>query len=128
MLYEVITHRLGLYNIKSEMEDLVMKYTNREMYTSIAQKLNENKRARDKYIAEFIAPLEKELQAHGFDFEIKGRTKTIHSIWNKLKNQNTPFEQVFDLFAIRVILNSAPKNEKSECWQVYSIVTRNNFV
>lgn len=122
-LYAPMAHRLGLYAVKSEMEDLVMKYTNREMYTFIAKKLNETKRARDQYIKAFIDPLKAELQQMGLKFEIKGRTKTIHSIWNKLKKQDTEFEQVFDLFAIRVILDSEPKNEKAECWQVYSVVT-----
>lgn len=122
-LYAPMAHRLGLYVIKSEMEDLVMKFTNREMYTMIARKLNETKRSREKYIHEFIEPLKKELNNHGLKFEIKGRTKTIHSIWNKIKKQNTEFENVYDLFAIRVILDSELKNEKAECWQVYSIVT-----
>ncbi len=122
-LYAPMAHRLGLYAVKSEMEDLVMKYTNRKMYTFIAKKLNETKRAREEYIKAFIDPLKKELDKMGLKFEIKGRTKTIHSIWNKLKKQDTEFEQVFDLFAIRVILDSEPSNEKAECWQVYSVVT-----
>ena len=122
-LYAPMAHRLGLYAVKSEMEDLVMKFTNREMYSFIAKKLNETKRDRDQYIYSFIKPLKKELSELGLKFEIKGRTKTIHSIWNKIKNQETEFEQVFDLFAIRVILDSEPKNEKAECWQVYSVVT-----
>ncbi|TRX70792.1 bifunctional (p)ppGpp synthetase/guanosine-3',5'-bis(diphosphate) 3'-pyrophosphohydrolase [Carboxylicivirga sp. M1479] len=122
-LYAPMAHRLGLYNIKSEMEDLVMKFTNREMYSFIAKKLNETKRARDKYIKEFIQPLEDKLSQLGLQFEIKGRTKTIHSIYNKLKKQNTDFENVYDLFAIRVILESELEKEKAECWQVYSIVT-----
>lgn len=118
-LYAPMAHRLGLYNIKSEMEDLVMKFTNREMYSFIAKKLNETKRARDKYIREFIEPLETQLRKQGLKFEIKGRTKTIHSIYNKLKKQNTEFENVYDSFAIRVILNSELDKEKAECWQVY---------
>ncbi len=122
-LYAPMAHRLGLYNIKSEMEDLVMKFTNREMYSFIAKKLNETKRARDKYIREFIEPLEEQLRKQGLKFEIKGRTKTIHSIYNKLKKQNTEFENVYDLFAIRVILDSELEKEKAECWQVYSVVT-----
>lgn len=122
-LYAPMAHRLGLYNIKSEMEDLVMKFTNREMYSFIAKKLNETKRARDKYIREFIEPLEKQLKKQGLKFEIKGRTKTIHSIYNKIKKQNTEFENVYDLFAIRVILDSELEKEKAECWQVYSVVT-----
>ncbi|MBK3518118.1 RelA/SpoT family protein [Carboxylicivirga marina] len=122
-LYAPMAHRLGLYNIKSEMEDLVMKFTNRDMYSFIARKLNETKRARDKYIKEFIEPLEHQLGQQGLKFEIKGRTKTIHSIFNKLKKQNTEFENVYDLFAIRVILDSDLSKEKAECWQVYSVVT-----
>ncbi len=122
-LYAPMAHRLGLYTIKSEMEDMVMKYTMRDTYTYIAQKLNETKRARDKYIKDFIDPLKKELEEAGLKFEIKGRTKTIHSIHNKIKKQNTPFEKVYDLFAIRVILDSKEKDEKADCWKVYSIVT-----
>ncbi len=122
-LYAPLAHRLGLYSIKSEMEDGVMKYTNREMYSLIAKKLNETKKVRDKYINDFIAPLKDELKDTGLKFEIKGRTKTIHSIHNKMINQNTPFEKVYDLFAIRIVLDSAPKDEKSDCWKVYSIVT-----
>ena len=122
-LYAPMAHRLGLYNIKSEMEDLVMKFTNREMYTFIAKKLNETKRARDKYIKEFIEPLDEQLKKLGLKFEIKGRTKTIHSIYNKIKKQNAEFENVYDLFAIRVVLDSKPEKEKAECWQVYSVVT-----
>ncbi len=122
-LYAPMAHRLGLYSIKSEMEDMVMKYTMRDTYTFIAQKLNETKRARDKYIKDFIDPLKKELEEAGLKFEIKGRTKTIHSIHNKIKKQNTPFEKVYDLFAIRVILDSKEKDEKADCWKVYSIVT-----
>ncbi|WP_066627474.1 RelA/SpoT family protein [Labilibacter marinus] len=122
-LYAPMAHRLGLYAIKSEMEDGVMKYTNREMYSYIAKKLNETKRAREKYIKDFIEPIKNELDSIGLKFDIKGRTKTIHSIHNKMKKQNTPFEKVFDLFAIRVILDSKEKDEKPDCWKVYSIVT-----
>ncbi|MGQ1946647.1 RelA/SpoT family protein [Geofilum sp. OHC36d9] len=121
-LYAPMAHRLGLYSIKSEMEDLVMKFTNRDMYKFIARKLNETKRARDKYIKEFIEPIELELKNHNLKFDIKGRTKTIHSIFNKMKKQKVEFEQVYDLFAIRVILDSDLKNEKADCWKVYSIV------
>ena len=104
------------------MEDLSLKYTNAETYKEIAHKLNETKRSRDTYIAEFIAPLKEKIEVAGFDFEIKGRTKSIYSIWNKIKKQNTPFENIYDLFAIRVILNSPLEREKADCWQVYSIV------
>ena len=122
-LYAPMAHRLGLYNIKSEMEDLVMKYTKPDMYKFIARKLNETKKGRERYIEEFIAPVKKELEENGLKFEIKGRTKTINSIFNKMKKQNVEFEQVYDLFAIRIILDSDKKNEKSDCWKVYSIVT-----
>ncbi len=122
-LYAPMAHRLGLYSIKSEMEDLVMKYTNRDMYKFIARKLNETKRARDRYINEFIAPLKEELASQSLNFDIKGRTKTINSIYQKMKKQNVEFEQVYDLFAIRVILDSELKHEKADCWKVYSIVT-----
>jgi GTP pyrophosphokinase len=122
-LYAPMAHRLGLYNIKSELEDLVMKYTNPEMYRLIAAKLNETKKGREKYIFEFIEPLKKDLKKLGLKFEIKGRTKTINSIYNKMKKQNVEFEQVYDLFAIRIILDSKKENEKSDCWKVYSVVT-----
>jgi guanosine-3',5'-bis(diphosphate) 3'-pyrophosphohydrolase len=122
-LYAPMAHRLGLYTIKSEMEDLVMKYTNRDMYKFIARKLNETKRERDIYISEFIAPLKKELTDQGLKFDIKGRTKTINSIYNKMRKQNVEFEQVYDLFAIRIIIDTDIKKEKAECWKVYSIVT-----
>jgi len=122
-LYAPMAHRLGLYTIKSEMEDLVMKFTDREMYSFIAKKLNETKRTRDKYIKAFIEPIKNELDNHDLKIDIKGRTKTIHSIHNKMKKQKVEFEQVYDLFAIRVILDSELKNEKADCWKVYSVVT-----
>ncbi len=121
-LYAPLAHRFGLYSIKTVLEDLSLKFTNNEIYTTIAKKLNETKRSRDAYIAEFIAPLKKRLEEAGFDFELKGRTKSIHSIYNKIKKQNVPFENIYDLFAIRIILNSPLEKEKAECWQVYSIV------
>jgi GTP pyrophosphokinase len=121
-LYAPLAHRLGLYSIKTSLEDLSLKHTNREIYSEIATKLNESKRSRDAYIEQFITPLKEKLTEAGFDFELKGRTKSIHSIYNKIKKQNTPFENIYDLFAIRVILNSPLEKEKSECWQVYSIV------
>lgn len=122
-LYAPLAHRMGLYAIKSELEDLSLKYTNREIYKEIAHKLNETKRSRDKYIAEFIAPLKEKLKVIGADFEIKGRTKSIHSIYSKIKKQNTPFENIYDLFAIRIIFNVPLEREKAVCWQAYSIVT-----
>ena len=122
-LYAPLAHRLGLYTIKSELEDLSLKYTDRKQYDFIKQKLNETKRSREAYIAEFIAPIKKKLQEAGFCFDIKGRTKSIHSINNKLKKQNVPFEGIYDLFAIRIILDTPLEKERSECWQVYSIIT-----
>ncbi len=122
-LFAPLAHRLGLYKVKSELEDLSMKRLHRETYREIAHKLNETKRSRDKYIADFIDPLKKKLQDAGFKFTIKGRTKSIYSIWNKMRKQNTTFEHVYDLFAIRIILDSELSEEKSDCWRVYSIVT-----
>ncbi|MDR0810782.1 MAG: HD domain-containing protein, partial [Paludibacter sp.] len=121
-LYAPLAHRMGLYAIKTELEDLSLKHTNREIYKEIAKKLNETKRSRDKYIYEFIAPLEEKMKTLGCKFSIKGRTKSIHSIYNKIKKQNTPFENIYDLFAIRVIFDVPPEKEKSVCWQAYSIV------
>ncbi|CAK7074503.1 MAG: GTP pyrophosphokinase [Parabacteroides sp.] len=122
-LYAPLAHRLGLYTIKSELEDLSLKYTDRKQYDFIKKKLNETKRSRDAYIAEFIAPIEQKLNNAGLNFDIKGRTKSIHSINNKLKKQNIDFEGIYDLFAIRIILDTPLEKERSECWQVYSIIT-----
>ena len=122
-LYAPLAHRLGLYTIKSELEDLSLKYTDRKQYDFIKRKLNETKRSRDAYIAEFIAPIKRKLAAAGFKFDIKGRTKSIHSINNKLKKQQVEFEGIYDLFAIRIVLDTPLEKERSECWQVYSIVT-----
>jgi GTP pyrophosphokinase len=122
-LYAPLAHRMGLYNIKSELEDLSLKYTDREAYDYVAIKLNETKRSREKYIDEFIAPVREKLEQTGLDFEIKGRTKSIFSILNKLKKQEVEFEDIYDLFAIRVVLDSDIDKEKAECWQIYSIIT-----
>lgn len=122
-LYAPLAHRLGLYKIKSEMEDLFLKYTDRKTFDLIKRKLNETKRSRDAYIANFIAPVKKKLEEAGLAFEIKGRTKSIYSIWNKLKKQQIEFEGIYDLFAIRVVLDTPLEKERSECWHVYSIVT-----
>ena len=122
-LYAPLSHRMGLYKIKSELEDLSLKYTDRKQFDYIKQKLNETKRCRDAYIARFIAPLKEKLEQAGFKFEIKGRTKSIHSINNKLKKQKVDFENIYDLFAIRVVLDTPLEKERSDCWQVYSIVT-----
>ena len=122
-LYAPLAHKLGLYKLKSELEDLSLKYTQHDMYYHIKEKLNATKAARDKYIAAFIAPIEKKLAAAGLKCHIKGRTKSIHSISQKMKKQKTTFEGIYDLFAIRIILNSEYEKEKQECWAAYSIVT-----
>lgn len=122
-LYAPLSHRLGLYSVKSELEDLSLKYTDRENYDFIAHKLNESKQSRDKYIDEFIEPIKEKLDETGLKYEMKGRTKSIHSINNKLKKQKIEFENIYDLFAIRVILDSPAEMEKAHCWQVYSIIT-----
>lgn len=122
-LYAPLAHKLGLYKLKSELEDLSLKYMNREMFTYIKDKLQETKESRDIYIADFIAPIKKKLEEVGLKFTIKGRTKSIHSIWNKLIKQNTTIEKIYDLFAIRIILDTPLEREKLECWQVYSIIT-----
>ena len=123
-IYAPLAHRLGLYKIKSELEDLYLKYTEPEMFKDIAQKLKSTKATRDRFIDNFIKPLKRKLQETGVEFVIKGRPKHIYSIWNKIKKQSTLFEEIYDLFAIRVILTHVPpEKEKSACWQVYSIVT-----
>ena len=122
-LYTPLAHRLGLYSIKSELEDLTLKYQHRETYTDIAHKLNQTKVAREAYIRSFIEPVKKRLDATGLNYEIKGRTKSIFSIWNKIRKQNTDIENIYDLFAIRIILDTDEAKEKAECWQVYSIIT-----
>ncbi|MBA2330008.1 MAG: bifunctional (p)ppGpp synthetase/guanosine-3',5'-bis(diphosphate) 3'-pyrophosphohydrolase [Flavisolibacter sp.] len=122
-VYAPLAHRMGLYNIKTEMEDLAMKYLEPETYKEIARKLAETRRERTRFINEFIKPLKDKLEASDFDFEIHGRPKSIHSIWNKMKKKGVAFEEVYDLFAIRVILNSPPEKEKEDCWKVYSMVT-----
>ena len=122
-LYAPISHRLGLYKIKSELEDLSLKFQDREMYDFIAQKLNETKRSRDAYISEFIAPIKVKLKELNLNFDIKGRTKSIHSIRSKLQKQKVEFENIYDLFAVRVVLDTPLEKEKAECWQVYSVIT-----
>lgn len=123
LLYIPMAHRLGLYAIKSELEDMVVKYEHRDIYDEIAHQLNETKRAREAYIQAFIDPVRKRLESAGLKFTIKGRTKSISSIWNKMKAQNTGLDHIYDLFAIRIILDSPEDREKAQCWQVYSIVT-----
>ena len=121
-LYAPLAHRLGLYVVKTELEDLSLKFTHYDIYKDIAHKLNETKRQRDAYINAFIGPLQEKLEQQGFKFHIKGRTKSIHSIYNKMLKQNTTVDHIYDLFAIRIILDSEPEREKAECWQVYSII------
>jgi len=122
-LYAPLAHRLGLYNIKSELENLAMKYTENERYKEIIKKLKNTTAKRNRFIKKFIAPIEKELTNQGFKFEIKGRPKSVYSIWQKMKKQGVEFEEVYDIFAIRIILDSKPSKEKADCWRVYSIVT-----
>lgn len=122
-LYAPLAHKLGLYQLKSELEDLSLKYLEHDAYYMIKEKLNATKRARDKYIAAFIEPIDKKLKEVGLKFHMKGRTKSIHSIWQKMKKQKCGFEGIYDLFAIRIILNAPLEKEKMQCWQTYSIIT-----
>ena len=122
-LYVPLAHRLGLYNIKSELEDLSLKYTEPDIYESISQKMKETEKERNQYIKNFIRPLREELKKQGFNFRIYGRTKSISSVWNKMKSKGVKFENVYDIFAIRIILDSPPETEKEECWRTYSLVT-----
>ena len=122
-LYAPLAHKLGLYKLKSELEDLSLKYLETDVYYQIKEKLNETKASRDLYIEKFIRPIDERLRAAGLKYHIKGRTKSIHSIWQKMKKQRCAFEGIYDLFAIRVILDSEPDREKQECWQAYSLVT-----
>ncbi|RYY65158.1 MAG: bifunctional (p)ppGpp synthetase/guanosine-3',5'-bis(diphosphate) 3'-pyrophosphohydrolase, partial [Chitinophagaceae bacterium] len=122
-VYAPLAHRMGLYSIKTEMEDLAMKYMEADTYKYIAQKLQETKRERTRYINDFIRPLKANLEATGLTFDIYGRPKSIHSIWNKIKKKGVSFEEVYDLFAIRIIVDSPAAREKEDCWKVYSIIT-----
>lgn len=122
-LYAPLAHRLGLYAIKSELEDLSMKYLDPDTYKFIASKLNEKKTERERYIKEFIEPIKSILQEQGIQADVFGRPKSIFSIWNKMRKKSIPFEEVYDLFAIRIIIDTAPEQEKAECWKAYSIVT-----
>ena len=122
-VYAPLAHRMGLYAIKTEMEDLSMKYLEPDTYRYIAQKLNDTKRERTRYINDFIRPLKDKLDNADFTFEIHGRPKSIHSIWNKMKKKGVSFEEVYDLFAIRIIVDSPHEKEKADCWKVYSIIT-----
>ncbi|WP_316849644.1 RelA/SpoT family protein [Pedobacter agri] len=122
-LYAPLAHRLGLYAIKSELEDLSMKYLDPDTYKFIAKKLNEKKAERALFIKKFVEPIDEIVHEQGLVADVYGRPKSIHSIWNKMKKKNIPFEEVYDLFAIRIILDSAYENEKADCWKAYSIVT-----
>jgi GTP diphosphokinase / guanosine-3',5'-bis(diphosphate) 3'-diphosphatase len=122
-LYAPLAHRLGLYAINSEMQDLCLMYQNPTGYQYIIDRLKETEKERENFVAEFVKPLEKKLQEKDFRFSMKARTKSIFSIWNKMQKQKVSFDEVMDLFAIRVILDSKPENEKTDCWTVYSIVT-----
>jgi GTP pyrophosphokinase len=122
-VYAPLAHRMGLYIIKTEMEDLAMKYMEPDTYRYIAQKLNDTKRERTKYINDFIRPIKEKLDKAEFDFEIYGRPKSIHSIWSKMKKKGVSFEEVYDLFAIRIIVKATIEKEKEDCWKVYSIIT-----
>lgn len=122
-LYAPLAHRLGLYALKTELEDLSLKFTNYTIYKDIAHALNEKKQQRDAYVSAFIRPVEEKLRNLGLRFHIKGRTKSIHSIYNKMQKQQCGVDKIYDLFAIRIILASEPEKEKAECWQVYSVVT-----
>ncbi len=122
-IYSPLAHRLGLYEIKSELEDLALKFTQPEVFLEISQGLKDTKRDRTKYINEFIKPVKEQLELNGFNFDIFGRPKAIHSIWNKMRTKHVSFDEVYDLFAIRIILNSDPQNEKGDCWKAYSIIT-----
>lgn len=122
-LYAPLAHKLGLYQLKSELEDLSLKYLEHDAYYMIKDKLNATKRSRDAYIERFIQPIQKKLEDAGLNFHMKGRTKSIHSIWQKMKKQKCGFEGIYDLFAIRIILDSPLDKEKMQCWQAYSIVT-----
>ncbi len=122
-LYAPLAHRLGLYAIKSELEDLSMKYTDPDTYKFIARKLNEKKAERERFIGDFVGPIKGILEEQGVKAAVFGRPKSIHSIWNKMRKKSIPFEEVYDLFAIRIVIDAVDEKEKTECWKVYSIVT-----
>ncbi|MBR5441078.1 MAG: bifunctional (p)ppGpp synthetase/guanosine-3',5'-bis(diphosphate) 3'-pyrophosphohydrolase [Prevotella sp.] len=122
-LYAPLAHKLGLYKLKSELEDLSLKYLEHDAYYMIREKLNATKKSRDAYIESFIRPVEQQLREAGLNFHMKGRTKSIHSIWQKMKKQKCGFEGIYDLFAIRIIIDAPLEKEKMQCWQAFSIVT-----
>ena len=122
-LYAPLAHKLGLYAIKNELEDTSLKYLNRKVFTQIATRLQETKTERDRYVEDFIKPIDERLKEEGLKFELKGRTKSINSIWQKMQKQGVDLSGIYDLFAIRIILDTTPKDEKRACWLAYSIVT-----
>jgi GTP pyrophosphokinase len=122
-LYAPLAHRLGLYAINSEMLDLCLKYQKPQGYQYVVNRLQETRKERENFVAEFVKPVEKTLKDKGFSFSMKARTKSVYSIWNKMQKKKVSFDEVMDLFAIRVILHSKPENEKADCWTVYSVVT-----
>jgi GTP diphosphokinase / guanosine-3',5'-bis(diphosphate) 3'-diphosphatase len=122
-IYAPLAHRLGLYKLNSELQDLCLKYLKPEAYNEVILKLKETENERSRFTAEFVKPIEDKLRSRGFRFEMKARTKSVFSIYNKMQKQNVPFDEVYDLFAIRVILDSELRNEKADCWTVYSVVT-----
>ncbi len=122
-LYAPLAHRLGLYRIKTELEDLALKYTHQELYEDIVNRLRKTEDVRKRFISSFNNPIKKKLNELGMEFEIKGRTKSLYSIYNKMVNKGIPFEEIYDIFAIRIIIESEPEDEKSDCWRVYSVVT-----
>ncbi len=122
-LYAPLAHRLGLYKINSELQDLYLRFTRTEAWQEIEDQLNKTRQEREAFTAEFVRPIDEKLRSKGFRFEMKARTKSVFSIWNKMQKQKVSFDEVYDLFAIRIILESEPQNEKSDCWMVYSIIT-----
>ena len=122
-LYAPLAHKLGLYAIKTELEDTSLKYLNRTVFSQIANRLQVTKQERDQYVQDFIKPIDQRLQQEGLKYEIKGRTKSINSIWQKMQKQGVDISGIYDLFAIRIILDTTPRDEKRGCWLAYSIVT-----
>ena len=122
-LYAQIAHKLGLYSIKSELEDIALSYLEPAEYEHIHRKLEETERERQTFIDRFLAPIVERLDRQGFNYHVKSRTKSIFSIWTKMHKQHVPFEGVYDIFALRIILDCPPEEEKTQCWAVYSIVT-----
>ena len=122
-IYSPLAHRLGLYQIRTEYEDICFQITNRDQYDEIAQKISDTQAQRDQYIKVFIKPLKKKMKEIGIDFRVSGRPKSISSIWNKIQNKHVSFEEIYDLFAVRIIIDVPPDEEKQACWQIYSVIT-----